>query len=377
MKKHRMSCLFASSCVIVCFKFPVSAMWFGLFICMWMRWVSYLLSVSLKKPSFELNLFKFCWKQGPPSALCSLFLPLSVSVFRGAGSVCFTGLPVFEHLCAGLMLCCDCPVQVTPLKGDMVIMCPVRERRAVFSHTLLWRFRLTETYLGTRKIPTIHFVHMWTHHGSGCAKTHPFACQGHSFGTNLPLLGEVFDFLQTEGSPCRTVATTAEPLILSPTLFWYQGKGRIQTIAPSVIKGTAQPRIKKAFTVDSSSYCWKVRRRFFHKCTTHVWSFIAKQHCNVLLNDWSGWRPVLKHKNKPWDPRFNFFSKEDIKNIFVPISDPRASRELYVAILCFCLFQLCFWYLDLMYFRHLLECYSAAVLLGCKTPDMFCRCWNF
>lgn len=51
------------------------------------------------------------------SPLCYPSLPPSVSVFRRAGSICFVGLPVFQHLCAGLMLCCDCLVQVTSQKG--------------------------------------------------------------------------------------------------------------------------------------------------------------------------------------------------------------------------------------------------------------------
>lgn len=57
----------------------------------------------------------------------------------GPESACFASLSAFLHLCAGLLLCCDCSVQVSRPKCDMAIVCPLGERRAVFSHTLLAR----------------------------------------------------------------------------------------------------------------------------------------------------------------------------------------------------------------------------------------------
>ena len=34
------------------------------------------------------------------------------------------------------------------------------------------------------------------------------------------------------------------------------------------------------------------------KSTKHFWSFTAKQRCSILLNNWSGWRLVLKCKKQ-------------------------------------------------------------------------------
>ncbi len=94
-------------------------------------------------------------------ALCPSHLH-SLSLGELVASALF-GLPVLQHLCAGLMLCCDCLVRVTSPKSDRAIECLLRERGAVFSHTLLCPFQFSEAYLGAGKTPKntySSFVHV-------------------------------------------------------------------------------------------------------------------------------------------------------------------------------------------------------------------------
>lgn len=141
----------------------------------------------------------------PP--LCPLSLPPPVSVFGGPGSVCFAGLLVFLHLCAGCLLCCDCSVQVSWQKCDVAIMCPLGERRPAFSHT----------HFQAHLVKTAHT------HESVDAQQGAWPC---STG-NLPFAPVWFPEQAGRGR-------MSESCILSPVVFSCQGKWRIQTIVPKV-----------------------------------------------------------------------------------------------------------------------------------------------
>lgn len=122
-----------------------------------------------QQTSCHLSLFILSWKQEPPSGrwrplrllekhVLSALRPHphphphpQPLVLRGAAGLSFTVLLVFQHLCAGLCFVVIAWFGLPRRKGDMAIMCPPRERRAVFSHP-----PLGEAYPGAgEKTPSV------------------------------------------------------------------------------------------------------------------------------------------------------------------------------------------------------------------------------
>lgn len=85
----------------------------------------------------------------------------------------------------------------------MAIVCPLGERGAVFSHTVL--------------------THVQAHLGKTAHTHESVDAQQRAWDMGL------FDFLNSTGSPHDN-----KSFILSPVVLSYQGKGRIRTIVPKV-----------------------------------------------------------------------------------------------------------------------------------------------
>lgn len=151
---------------------------------------------------------------GPPSAgarpLCVLGKHLlyvlcpSLLWFLSWGDLKASASPAFLHLCAGLLLCCDCSVQVSWPKCDMAIVCPLGERRAVFSHTLLARVQAQKTARTCESVDAQQRT---------CAMENPMSILISRTVQEVPMTTRASSFLQ----------------------LCYQGKGRTQTIVIIVI----------------------------------------------------------------------------------------------------------------------------------------------
>lgn len=140
-----------------------------------------------------------------PSPLCSLSLP--PPVFGRAACVCFVGLPVLQHLCAGLMLLLWLPGScylakraigwsgVCSEKGGQcfLTLCSV----AFNSTRLTWE-------LEERKKNNLRFAHTHTqtHCWRECAKTGSLVLHVTAMVQTWHYSGLVFDFLKSSGSPC-------------------------------------------------------------------------------------------------------------------------------------------------------------------------------